>query len=85
MSWKAVTDYSDHLANVTLSPKLKSTGTAPDATSFTRWWDAASGDLKDFSPKIRTLWHYTAIKERGALPRLIVVISVRQSTIASNI
>ena len=53
------TDYSDHPRKlVTLNPKLNQQ--APDATSFFPAGgmspQAALG-LKDFSPKVRTLWH----------------------------
>ena len=63
------TDYSDHPRKlVTLNPKLNQQ--APDATSFFPcWWDAYRKQLglKDFSPKkVRTLWHCSSIKERGA-------------------
>ena len=45
------TDYSDHPRKlVTLNPKLKSTG-AGRYQLLSRWWDAASSNLKDFSPK----------------------------------
>ena len=48
------TDYSDHLANPTLNPKLKSTG-AGRYQLLSRWWDAhcKQFNLKDFSPKSR--------------------------------
>ena len=36
------------------------------------------------SGKVRTLWHCSRLRCRGALPRLIVVISVRQSTVAAT-
>ena len=65
------TDYSDHLANpVTLNPKLNRA--APDATSFSRWWDAYSQEagLKDFSPKSQDAVALQQIKERGALPMI---------------
>ena len=58
------TDYSDHPRKlVTLNPKLKSTGAGryqllpvggmPTASSF---------GLKDFSPKVRTLWHCSRLR-----------------------
>ena len=51
---RAVTDYSDHprKLNVTLNPKLKSTG-AGHYQLLSRWWDAYRKQLglKDFSPK----------------------------------
>ena len=49
------TDYSDHPRKlVTLNPN--SNQQAPDATSFSCWWDAYRKQLglKDFSPKVRT-------------------------------
>ena len=58
---------------------------APDATSFfSRWWDAYRKQLgrEDFSRKVRTLWHCSRLRS-VALCRLIVVISVRQSTVAA--
>ena len=52
------TDYSDHPRKlVTLNPN--SNQQAPDATSFFPLVDAYRKQLgpKDFSPKVRTLWH----------------------------
>ena len=63
------TDYSDHPRKlVTLNPKLKSTGAG---RYLSRWWDAYRKQLglKDFSPKVRTLWHCSRW-ERGALPMI---------------
>ena len=58
------TDYSDHPRKlVTLNPN--SNQQAPDATSFfSRWWDAYRKQLglKDFSPKVRTLWHCSRLR-----------------------
>ena len=50
-----------------------------------RWWDAYRKQLglKDFSPKSQDAVALQQIKERGALLWLIVVISVRQSTVAA--
>ena len=69
---------------VTLNPKLKSTG-AGRYQLLSRWWDAYRKQLglKDFSPKSQDAVALQQIKERGALPMLIVVISVRQSTVAA--
>ena len=67
VDWKTVTDYSDHPRKlVTLNPKLKSTG-AGRYQLLSRWWDAYRKQLglKDFSPKVRTLWHSDG-QERGA-------------------
>ena len=65
------TDYSDHLANITLNPN--SNQQAPDlsAASF-RWWDAYRKrlGLKDFSPKSGRCGICSQIKERGALPMI---------------
>ena len=79
------TDYSDHPRKlVTLNPKLKSTG-AGRYQLLSCWWDAYRKQLglKDFSPKSQDAVALQQIKERGALPTLIVVISVRQSTVAA--
>ena len=76
------TDYSDHPRKlVTLNPKLKSTG-AGRYQLLSRWWDAYRKQLglKDFSPKSQDAVALQQIKERGAY-RVIVVISVRQSTV----
>ena len=64
------TDYSDHPRKlVTLNPKLKSTGAGRWLLS--RWWDAYRKlGLKDFSRKVRTLWHCSELKRRGALPMI---------------
>ena len=71
---------------VTLNPKLKSTG-AGRYRLLSRWWDAYRKQLglKDFSPKSQDAVALQQIKERGALLWLIVVISVRQSTVAAII
>ena len=82
---RAIFDYSDHPHKlVTLNPKLKSTG-AGRYQLLSRWWDAYRKQLglKNFSPKSRDAVATQQIKERGALPMIIVVISVRQSTVAA--
>ena len=79
------TDYSDHPRKlVTLNPKLKSTG-AGRYQLLSCWWDAYRKQLglKDFSPKSQDAVALQQIKERGAYLWLIVVISVRQSTVAA--
>ena len=79
------TDYSDHPRKlVTLNPKLKSTG-AGRYQLLSRWWDAYRKQLglKDFSPKVRTLWHCSRLRSVALYLWLIVVISVRQSTVAA--
>ena len=58
------TDYSDHPRKlVTLNPKLKSTG-AGRYQLLSRWWDAYRKQLglKDFSRKVRTLWHCSRLR-----------------------
>ena len=69
---------------VTLNPKLKSTG-AGRYSLLSRWWMPTGGQLglKDFSPKSQDAVALQQIKERGAYLWLIVVISVRQSTVAA--
>ena len=68
---------------VTLNPKLKSTGAGRYQLLF-RWWDAYRKQLglKDFSPKSQTLWH-CRLRSVALYLWLIVVISVRQSTVAA--
>ena len=57
---------------------------APDATSFFPLVGCRKQlGLKDFSPKSQDAVALQQIKERGALLWLIVVISVRQSTVAA--
>ena len=81
------TDYSDHPRKlVTLNPKLKSTG-AGRYQLLSRWWDAYRKQLglKDFSPKSQDAVALQQIKGVALYLWLIVVISVRQSTVATNI
>ena len=67
---------------VTLNPKLKSTG-AGRHQLLSRWWDAASSlAWKTSLRKVRTLWHCSRLNVALYL-WLIVVISVRQSTVAA--
>ena len=71
------TDYSDHPRKlVTLNPN--SNQQAPDATSFFPLVGCLpqAAYPKDFSPKSQDAVALQQIKERGALP-MIVVISVR--------
>ena len=61
---ETVTDYSIHPRKlVTLNPKLKSTG-AGRYQLLSRWWDAYRKQLglKDFSRKVRTLWHCSRLR-----------------------
>ena len=79
------TDYSDHPRKlVTLNPKLKSTG-AGRYQLLSRWWDAYRKQLglKDFSPKSQDAVALQQIKGVALCLWLIVVISVRQSTVAA--
>ena len=80
---ESFTDYSDHPRKlVTLNPKLKSTG-AGRYQLLSCWWDAYRKQLglKDFSRKSQTLW-YCCYRDVALYLWLIVVISVRQSTVA---
>ena len=82
---RAIFSYSDHpLGTITLNPKLKSTG-AGRYQLLSRWWDACRKQLglKDFSPKVRTLWHCSRLRSVALYLWLIVVISVRQSAVAA--
>ena len=69
---------------VTLNPKLKSTG-AGRYQLLSRWWDAYRKQLglKDFSPKSQDAVALQRIKGVALYLWLIVVISVRQSTVAA--
>ena len=69
---------------VTLNPKLKSTG-AGRYQLLSCWWDAHRKQLglKDFLRKVRTLWHCSRLRSVALYLWLIVVISVRQSTVAA--
>ena len=84
MSGELFTDYSDHPHKHPLNPKLKSTG-AGRYQLLSRWWDAYHKQLglKDFSRKVRTLWHCNRLRSVALYLWLIVVISVRQSTVAA--
>ena len=77
-------DYSDHPRKlVTLNPKLKSTG-AGRYQLLSRWWDTYRKQLglKDFSPKSQDAVHCSRLRS-VALYLVVVVISVRQSTVAA--
>ena len=79
------TDYSDHPRKlVTLNPKLKSTGAGRYQLLF-----PLVGCLpvqfteKTSLRKVRTLWHCSRLRSVALYLWLIVVISVRQSTVAA--
>ena len=63
------TDYSDH-PQTCHANQNKSTG-AGRYQLLSRWWDAYRKQLglKDFSPKVRTLWHCSRLCD-GALPMI---------------
>ena len=69
---------------VTLNPKLKSTG-AGRYQLLSRWWDAYRKQLglKDFSPKSQDAVALQQTRSVALYLWLIVVISVRQSTVAA--
>ena len=71
LPWRNYCNYSITLANLSLSPKLKSTG-AGRYQLLSRWWDAYRKQLglKDFSPKSQDAVALQQIKERGALPMI---------------
>ena len=82
---ETVTDYSDHPRKlVTLNPKLKSTG-AGRYQLLSRWWDARTSTAwpERLLRKVRTLWHCSRLRSVALYLWLIVVISVRQSTVAA--
>ena len=69
---------------VTLNPKLKSTG-AGRYQLLSRWWMLTASSLawKTSLRKVRTLWHCSRLRSVALYLWLIVVISVRQSTVAA--
>ena len=71
------TDYSDHPRKlVTLNPKTQINRRRTLPASF-RWWDAYRKQLglKDFSRKVRTLWHCSRLRSVALYLWLIVVIN----------
>ena len=66
-----------------LKPKLKSG--AGRYQLLSRWWDAYRKQLawKTSLRKVRTLWHCSRLRSVALYLWLIVVISVRQSTVAA--
>ena len=79
------TDYSDHPRKlVTLNPKLKSTGAGRyQLLSHVGGMPTASSSWKTSLRKVRTLWHCSRLRSVALYLWLIVVISVRQSTVAA--
>ena len=79
---RAVTDYSE-------SPKLvtskQNSNQQADAQLLSRWWDTYRKQLawKTSLRKVRTLWHCSRLRAWRFTIWLIVVISVRQSTIGN--
>ena len=74
------TDYSDHPRKlVTLNPKTQINRRRTHQL-LSRWWDARGNGLKDFSPKIRAA-ACSRLRSVALYLWLIVVISVRQSTV----
>ena len=69
---------------VTLNPKLKSTG-AGRYQLLSRWWMPTASSLawKTSLRKVRTLWHCSRLRSVALYLWLIVVISVRQSTVGA--
>ena len=87
VSGELFTDYSDHPRKlVTLNPKLKSTG-AGRYQLLSRWWDACRKQLglKTSLRKVRDAVWPRLDKGVALYLWLIVVISVRQSTVTGNI
>ena len=77
------TDYSDHPRKlVTLNPKLKSTGAGRCFFPVGGMPTASSLAWKTTLRKVRTLWH-CRLRSVALYLWLIVVISVRQSTVAA--
>ena len=57
------TDYSDHPRKLVAKPKTQINRRRTLPASF-RWWDAYRKQLglKDFSRKVRTLWHCSRLR-----------------------
>ena len=70
------------LANLSLNPKLKSTG-AGRYSFFPVREEFLNGLAWKTSRKVRTLWHCSRLRSVALYLWLIVVISVRQSTVAA--
>ena len=75
------TDYSDHPRKLVAKPKTQINRRRTLPASFplvgcTDW-------PEDFSRKVRTLWHCSRLRSVALYLWLIVVISVRQSTVAA--
>ena len=78
------TDYSDHPHKlVTLNPKLKSTGAGRYQLLSVGGMPTASSLAWTSLRKVRTLWHCSRLRSVALYLWLIVVISVRQSTVAA--
>ena len=79
------TDYSDHpRKSLSRQPKtqINRRRTLPASFPLVDAYRKQLG-LKDFSPQVRTLWHCSRLRSVALYLRLIVVISVRQSTVAA--
>ena len=79
------TDYSDHPRKLVTLKQNLNLFSAGRYRLLSRWWDAYRKQLglKDFSRKVRTLWHCSRLRGVALYLWLIVVISVRQSTVAA--
>ena len=79
------TDYSDHRKLVTLNPKLKSTGAGRYQLLPVGGMPTASSLPERLSlRKVRMLWHCSRLRSVALYLWLIVVISVRQPTVAAT-
>ena len=77
--------FADLLENITLNPKLKSTGAGRYQPFFPVGGMPTASSLawKTSLRKVRTLWHCSRLRSVALYLWLIVVISVRQSTVAA--
>ena len=73
-----------HRKLVTPNPKLKSTGAGRYQLLSRRMPTASSLAWKTSLRKVRTLWHCSRLRSVALTLWLIVVISVRQSTVAAT-
>ena len=81
------TDYSDQIPSQTCHAKTKTQiNRRRRYQLLSRYGEHRKQlGLKDFSPKTGTLWHCSRLRSVALYLWLIVVISVRQSTVAGNI
>ena len=81
-SYLPITPITSQTCHAKLKTQINRRRTLPASS---RWWDAYRKQLglKDSLRKVRTLWHCSRLRSVALYLWLIVVISVRQSTVAA--